>query len=189
MPRTTDDIPIPDHEDDPTLGIGGRRVDDDEPEDFHLVKLEMLRSTGRMMVALCATVSVFLGSRGWMIVPARDPAWPWHFVGAGILGGSFASVAVWVTLAYRRYFRVIAQDQLEQDRLRVLQRKQEIEDRELRELDDQFVNIQRAEREQRNFEAREKVRQRREKHQRQVEEAARKTVLDRQREIEADLTD
>jgi hypothetical protein len=185
MPKIDlDSLPEPDGGDDPRNGLEV----EDEIDDLPLVRAELLRSMGRMVIATYTLVAIFLASRGWIIVPARDP-WPWHAVWAGIFAGVFGGFVGWVTWAFRRLIKVMEINDHESERLRILQRRQEIEDRELRELDEQYVNIQRAEREQCNYEAREKIRLRREKHQRQVEDAARQQVLDRQREIEADLTE
>lgn len=180
-----DSLPDP-TEDDPRNGL---ETEAETPFPFPLVRAELLRSMGRMAVATYTMLGLFLGSRGWIIVPRSDPAWPWHVVWAVIFAGVPLGFLGWVGWAFRRLINVMATEDLERERLEVLRRKQDIAELELRELDEDYVNIQRAEREQRNFEAREKLQRQREKHERDREEATRQQVLNRQREIEADLTD
>ena len=179
-------LPDPDDDDDIVDAI----IEDDvDLADIPLVRAEILRSTGRMALATYVLMGIFLGSRGWLIVPKTEPAWPWHVVWAGIFAGVFLGFVGWVGWAFRRAIKLMGLDDLEREKLRVLRRRAEIAELELRELDEEYVTIQKAEREQRNFEAREKLRLRRERAARKAADDQRNRVLAAQNEIEADLRD
>lgn len=138
-----------------------------------LSRVELLKTMGRLYLVAIFLGGLFVSSRGWNI--AHGPAWPSHFVLATVFWLIFTVPVGWVAWAFGRVIRILAADDDATERLRVLRKLQEVDERERRE-EYKALMAERTERRRRGEQLAREI-------------AERRRMVEGQRQIELELGD